>query len=73
MRCDEVTRELAAPTSGPDPAALARHLAACPRCSAWAEASERLDRLWDATRPVEPPAAFETVWGRVTQATDAEA
>jgi hypothetical protein len=60
MRCEDVTRELAAPTTGRDPLALREHLAACPNCSAWTEADARLTRLWDETRPVEPS---ESAWG----------
>jgi predicted anti-sigma-YlaC factor YlaD len=73
MRCVDVIQEIAAPSS-PDPAALAEHLAGCPRCAAWARQSARLDRLWEATRPEEPPpAAWATVWTQVTRSLDAAA
>jgi hypothetical protein len=72
MRCADVTRELAAPTGGLDPAELERHLTGCRRCSAWADRARKLDRIWEATRPAEPPeSAFDAVWARVSQ--DAEA
>ncbi len=74
MRCDEVTRELAAPTGQLDPAELSRHLSSCPRCAAWADQTERFDRLWDATRPAEPSAAaFDQIWSNVTQAAESQA
>jgi len=70
MRCADVIRGLAAPDRL-DPAALAEHLARCPRCAAHAERSARFDRLWEATRPEEPPpAAWATVWSQVNQALD---
>jgi len=69
MRCDEVTRELAVPSDGRDPAELDRHLAGCLHCSAHAEGFRRLDDLWAATRPVEPSGAvFDEIWARVTEA-----
>lgn len=74
MRCLDVTRELAAPTGQIDAADLDRHLAACPRCAAWARQAERLDRVWETTRPAEPsPAAFQAAWSRVREALDAPA
>ncbi len=33
MRCNEVVRELAAPTGDLDASGLAEHLARCPRCA----------------------------------------
>lgn len=71
MRCHEVVRELAAPTGAPDASGLAEHLARCPRCASWAEASARLDRLWEATRPPEPAGAnWERTWAGVSRALD---
>jgi hypothetical protein len=68
MRCDEVIRELAAPTDDRDGTALADHLAGCPSCSDWARQAARLDQLWDATRPPEPsPEAWGTVWANIAQ------
>src|SRR4051794_29653394 len=73
MRCDDVTRELSVPDGGGyDPAELHRHLAGCARCAAWAYNSRRLDRLWAATRPSEPPpGTFDELWTRVSQVADA--
>jgi hypothetical protein len=66
MRCDEVIRELAAPTGEGDRAAIADHLAGCAACADWARRAEGLDRLWDATRPTEPSAeAWDTVWAKI--------
>ncbi len=66
LRCDEVTRELAVPTGAVDAEVLARHVASCPSCAAWADASARLDRLWEETRPAEPgPEHWERVWSAV--------
>ncbi len=71
MRCEEVERELAAPTPGCDRAAMADHLAVCPSCAAWAQDAERLDRLWEATRPAEPsPEAWDAVWSGISAALD---
>ena len=68
MQCDEVVRELAAPTADRDPAEMADHLAGCPACAEWARRAETLDRLWDATRPVEPSAAaWDAVWANIAQ------
>ena len=71
MRCRDVTRELAAPNGALDAAELARHLESCPRCAERAEQAERFDRLWEATRPVEPPGGFDAIWADVTRALDA--
>jgi hypothetical protein len=63
MRCEEVTRELAVPTGGPDPSELTEHLALCSSCSDWDERSRQFDRLWDATRPAVPSAeVWRSVW-----------
>jgi hypothetical protein len=69
MRCEDVRSELAFPTGALAQGTLARHLAACPRCAAWAEQSARLDRLWEATRPAElSEAAWERIWSRASEA-----
>jgi hypothetical protein len=69
MRCDEVVRELFAPTADRDRAAMAEHLAGCSACAEWARRVQGLDRLWDATRPAEPsPEAWDTVWANIAQA-----
>jgi hypothetical protein len=66
MRCDEVVRELAAPTADGDRTAMADHLAGCAACADWARRAEGLDRLWDATRPAGPSAeAWDAVWARI--------
>jgi hypothetical protein len=71
MRCDLVIRELAVPTDDRDSAALAEHLAICPSCAGWANRAGRLDRLWEATRPTDPPAEmWDTVWARVASSLD---
>ena len=68
MRCDEVIRELAAPTEDRDATALAEHLAGCPSCSDWASQAGRLDEVWDATRPSEPsPQAWDFVSAQIAQ------
>jgi hypothetical protein len=70
-RCVEVTRELAAPTGTPDPAAVAEHLASCPHCASWGRHAAALDRLWEATRPAAPPASsWNALWADVAR--DAE-
>src|SRR6516162_799141 len=72
MRCTDLIQELATLRGEVIPGAAAEHLASCPSCAAWVEQKHRLDRLWEATRPDEPPAAaWEAVWSRVTEAADA--
>jgi len=66
MRCDDVTRELAAPSGRLDPSALAAHLAACPACAGAA----RLTRLWAASRPAPPPGTFASAWAGIERAAD---
>jgi hypothetical protein len=69
MRCDEVIRELAAPTGDRPEEAMADHLAGCPTCAEWARRAARLDHLWEATRAPEPsPETWDSVWGRIAQA-----
>jgi hypothetical protein len=71
MHCDEVIRELVVPTDDRDSAAVAEHLANCPSCSGWAERDAQLDRLWNATRPIEPsPQVWGTVWARIASSLD---
>ncbi len=71
MQCDEVIRELAAPSDDRDTAALAEHLTGCAACSQWAERASQFDRLWEATRPPDPtPQAWETVWARIVESLD---
>ncbi len=66
MRCADVTRELIAPSAGVDASAVARHVASCPECAAREEEARRFDRLWDATRPEEPPVTvWDQLWARV--------
>lgn len=73
MRCEQASRELTM-TGGHDPAALAAHLAACPRCAALAGRLSQLDRAWEATRPADPPAvAWDAVWARVSEGLEAPA
>lgn len=57
--CEDLNREPTTTAGEIDRSALAGHLAACPRCAAWAEKDAALSRLWDATRPVEPT---DAVW-----------
>lgn len=69
MRCRDVTRMRSAPGGSTASDALAEHLAACPRCAAWADQADRLDRIWAATRPAEPPAeAFDAAWAAARRA-----
>jgi hypothetical protein len=73
MRCDEVIRELAVPTDDRDSAALAEHLANCPSCAVWAKRDADFDRLWDATRPVEPSfEAWNSVWCHIASSIDSK-
>src|SRR5437588_12667328 len=71
MRCDEVIRELAAPTEDRDRTAVAEHLAGCKACADWARRAAQLDQLWEATCPPEPaPQAWDSVWSNITRALD---
>jgi hypothetical protein len=68
LSCDDVTRDL---SEGRDHPALGDHLAACPACARFAARHAALTRLWDATRPVEPPAAaWNSVWATVSDRLD---
>jgi hypothetical protein len=74
MRCNDVIRELAAPPVDCDASALAEHLAVCPACTAWANRAAALDRVWEATRPLDPPAhAWEAVWANIVDSLDSPA
>lgn len=74
MHCDDVIRELSAPTGALAPEALADHLAGCPGCASWSRRDARLDRLWEATRPPEPSAvAWDRMWANVSEALDRRA
>jgi hypothetical protein len=71
MQCDDVIRELAAPTDEQNSMALAEHLANCASCARWAQRAALLDRLWEATRPPEPtPDTWNAVWSGVSQSLD---
>lgn len=71
MRCEDVIRELAAPVDGQDAAALADHLDNCSACAEWSTRMASWDRLWNATRPVEPaPEVWDAVWNRLEGALD---
>jgi hypothetical protein len=50
-------------------AELARHVASCPQCTRQAEAAQRFERIWEASRPAEPgPDAWKRIWAEVTRA-----
>ena len=71
MQCDEVIKELATPTDHRDSTALADHIAGCPVCADWAICAVQLDRLWEATRPIEPtPGVWDAVWARMASSLD---
>ncbi len=71
MHCNELVRELAVPTDDRDSAAVAEHLANCASCAAWAERDAQFDRLWNATRPVEPAAqVWDTAWAHIASTLD---
>ncbi|MCA1684654.1 MAG: hypothetical protein LC745_01460 [Planctomycetia bacterium] len=54
-----------------DRAALAAHLASCPRCASLAGRESAFTRVWDATRPSEPTAAaWDALWARVSDRLD---
>jgi hypothetical protein len=67
MNCDDVIRKLTEPGNQPDVPALAEHLAGCGACAAWLDRTQRLEKLWDTTRPAEPsPQAWDTLWSTVS-------
>jgi hypothetical protein len=71
MHCDEVIRELVVPTDDRDSATVAEHLANCASCAGWAERDAQFDRLWNATRPIEPsPQVWVTVWAHIASSLD---
>lgn len=71
MRCEDVIRELAAPSDAQDAAALSDHLSHCLSCAAFADRAARLDRLWEATRPAEPgPEVWHNLWLQIAQSMD---
>jgi hypothetical protein len=71
MRCDEVMRELNLPSDDRDNRALARHLAECKSCARWAEHAASFNRLWDATRSLDPPTeSWDRLWSSVTARLD---
>ena len=68
MRCADAVRELATPSLGLDAAELARHLDSCPVCAQAAATAQRLDTLWEATRPAEPAVSvWDRVWSEVVR------
>ncbi len=71
MRCDTVIRELSTPSGTLDRAALALHLADCPKCASFSAQVHELQTVWDLTRPAEPSAdAFDAMWTRVVIAAE---
>jgi len=71
MQCNEVIRELAAPSDDRDPAALAEHLAGCATCAEWAKQASWLDRVWEVTRPPDPsPQVWDNMWVHVVESLD---
>jgi hypothetical protein len=71
MHCDDLIRELAVPTDDRDSAAVVAHLTNCLSCAAWAKRDAQFDRLWNATRPVEPsPQVWDTVWAHIALSLD---
>jgi hypothetical protein len=71
MLCNDFIQELAVPTDDRDSAGLAAHLSNCPGCAAWAKRDAQFDRLWNATRPVEPSSqVWDSVWSYITSSFD---
>jgi hypothetical protein len=73
MRCEQILRHLATPTDRIDSATVDAHLASCPACAMWSDQADRLNRALELTRPGDPAAAFDALWGRVLTAVDAPA
>jgi hypothetical protein len=71
MHCDDVIKELAAPSDDRDATALTEHLTRCLSCATWAERASLLDRLWETTRPAEPDqGSWNKVWDNIAQSLD---
>jgi hypothetical protein len=71
MSCEEISRELVVPTGAYEPKALDEHVSACPSCADWLDRSRQFDRLWEASRPVEPSySTWGRLWAKVTEAAD---
>jgi len=74
MHCEDVIKELAAPTEGRDTAALGDHLRRCSSCAAWAQRAAQLDSLWQATQPAEPsPNVWDAMWVRLASSLEVTA
>jgi hypothetical protein len=74
MRCEDVIRELAAPSYDRAAPALTEHLTHCPACALWAGRAAQLDKLWEATRPVEPSSDdWAAVWTSIDHSLKAPA
>ena len=72
MRCEDVIRELAAPSDGKASAALAEHLENCPACAEWSARMASFDRLWAQTGPAEPTdVQWNAVWNLISLNLDA--
>ena len=71
MRCDEVMRELNLPSDDRDDRAVAEHLAECEACARWSKHADKFNRLWDATRPLDPSIeSWDRLWSSVTARID---
>ncbi len=74
MRCDDLTRELASPTGALSPDEITGHLAECSACAEWSSQAARFDRIWEATRPIEPtPAMIDALWASASAALESPA
>jgi hypothetical protein len=71
MLCDDVIRKLTESGGRRDEPALAEHLAGCTACAEWLDRAQRLEKLWDATRPAEPsPQAWNVLWSSLNEHLD---
>jgi hypothetical protein len=66
MLCDDVRGRLSESGSWCEEPAIAEHLAGCGACAEWFDRAQKLEKLWDATRPAEPsPQAWDVLWSSV--------
>lgn len=71
MRCEDLTRELASPTGALTEAEMAGHLAGCASCADWSRRANHFDRIWEATRAMEPSAdVMDALWARASAKLD---
>lgn len=68
MRCEDIVKELSAPSDSILIEAVAVHLDDCPSCANWGHQVNKFDQLWAETAlpdPVNPMESWDRVWNRI--------